>query len=616
MAEGLKINITADVAEATKGLSAVDVRAAQLEANIKKLQDTIANTTSQRKLSAAMAALEQQQRAYNQTATLTTAKLSNVSPAAGQATMAMTNLSRVVQDAPYGFIGIANNLNPLLESFQRLSTTAGGAGGAMKALGATLLGPGGVGLALGAVTAAISLSQLGFDRWFKSSQDAKKGNEEFAASTIAAVSEIDKIKSALDQGSASYNRFAASREKNVKLAFGESPQTELLLLQGQGLQLQTEKYNVEKAIEATYIAQRKLQDQYYGKVKDAYGNLIYTEEQYNKEFTRITDERFKYLEQQNQLEAKGYEQVANIKLKKIEVAKFERDKIKEYNDDIIAQAKKVSDFVGEAITIRLNVTPLDSDAEILQKSKEYLDKWKKGLYNYSLTVPPAELTVPVRFSDDPVEIEKSVSPVGALIKQEMERYFQRTEKLDASLLFAVDEQKLKRFSALGFENLTKAQKDLAETGAVIADVITPSLQAMIQAVGRGENAFKAFGEGVKAILLQVIQKLTATAILAGVLAALFPQGIGGSQGFGQIFGKLLGFRANGGPVTGNSPYIVGERGPELFVPSVSGSIVPNNQVGSFGGGRMSGGGSSSVLRGQDILLAYARTQRSQLRVNG
>jgi phage-related minor tail protein len=115
----------------------------------------------------------------------------------------------------------------------------------------------------------------------------------------------------------------------------------------------------------------------------------------------------------------------------------------------------------------------------------------------------------------------------------------------------------------------------------------------------------------------VIQKLAATAILAGILSAIFPNGLGGAQGFTAIFGKLAGFRANGGPVSGGSPYVVGERGPELFVPSVSGSIVPNNAVGSFMSGRSSGGGSGmSVLRGQDILLAYARTQRSQLRVNG
>jgi hypothetical protein len=43
-------------------------------------------------------------------------------------------------------------------------------------------------------------------------------------------------------------------------------------------------------------------------------------------------------------------------------------------------------------------------------------------------------------------------------------------------------------------------------------------------------------------------------------------------------------RASGGPVSGNTPYMVGEQGPELFVPSSGGSIVPNNQLSSHGSG--------------------------------
>jgi phage-related minor tail protein len=37
-------------------------------------------------------------------------------------------------------------------------------------------------------------------------------------------------------------------------------------------------------------------------------------------------------------------------------------------------------------------------------------------------------------------------------------------------------------------------------------------------------------------------------------------------------------KAAGGPVSGGSPYIVGERGPELFVPSNSGAIVPTHRL--------------------------------------
>jgi lambda family phage tail tape measure protein len=47
---------------------------------------------------------------------------------------------------------------------------------------------------------------------------------------------------------------------------------------------------------------------------------------------------------------------------------------------------------------------------------------------------------------------------------------------------------------------------------------------------------------------------------------------------GSIFGNL--FMAEGGPVKGNQPYIVGEKGPELFVPPGAGKIIPNNQMGA------------------------------------
>ena len=42
---------------------------------------------------------------------------------------------------------------------------------------------------------------------------------------------------------------------------------------------------------------------------------------------------------------------------------------------------------------------------------------------------------------------------------------------------------------------------------------------------------------------------------------------------------ISGARANGGPVMGGGTYLVGERGPELFTPSSSGNITPNNAMG-------------------------------------
>jgi hypothetical protein len=50
--------------------------------------------------------------------------------------------------------------------------------------------------------------------------------------------------------------------------------------------------------------------------------------------------------------------------------------------------------------------------------------------------------------------------------------------------------------------------------------------------------------------------------------------------FGGFFGGLFGgTRANGGPVTGGTSYLVGERGPEIFTPSTTGRISPNGASG-------------------------------------
>ena len=41
--------------------------------------------------------------------------------------------------------------------------------------------------------------------------------------------------------------------------------------------------------------------------------------------------------------------------------------------------------------------------------------------------------------------------------------------------------------------------------------------------------------------------------------------------------------ASGGPVSGNTAYLVGEKGPEMFVPNGGGTIIPNSELNSGGG---------------------------------
>lgn len=86
------------------------------------------------------------------------------------------------------------------------------------------------------------------------------------------------------------------------------------------------------------------------------------------------------------------------------------------------------------------------------------------------------------------------------------------------------------------------------------------------------------------------------AILSGIggsfgggLQASFAGTAAGSSGFGSglAYGNqdLGGFLADGGPASAGTPYIVGERGPELFVPRTAGMVVPNHSL--AGGGNLS-----------------------------
>lgn len=108
--------------------------------------------------------------------------LKNIQPGANAANYALLNLNRVVQDSPYGIMGITNNINPLLESFQRLKKESGSTGGALKALAGSLIGGGGLGLAVAAISAALTFGSIGLDMWHRGSKKAKEATSELANS--------------------------------------------------------------------------------------------------------------------------------------------------------------------------------------------------------------------------------------------------------------------------------------------------------------------------------------------------------------------------------------------------------------------------------------------------
>lgn len=74
----------------------------------------------------------------------------------------LTQFSRIAQDAPFGIVGVGNNLTATAEAFSNLSRSAGGAGNALRAVGQSLIGGGGILLAISLVTTGLTyMSQKG-----------------------------------------------------------------------------------------------------------------------------------------------------------------------------------------------------------------------------------------------------------------------------------------------------------------------------------------------------------------------------------------------------------------------------------------------------------------------
>lgn len=116
--------------------------------------------------------------------------------------------------------------------------------------------------------------------------------------------------------------------------------------------------------------------------------------------------------------------------------------------------------------------------------------------------------------------------------------------------------------------LTRRYDHARERAQFFDDIQQDLRRGTIDAIVESNNLSDALGNLAKSLAK------------ASLEAALFGTGpLSGGQGgglLGPLFGGIFGgFRADGGPVSSGKSYVVGERGPELFVPKTSGAIVPN-----------------------------------------
>jgi len=140
----------------------------------------------------------------------------------------------------------------------------------------------------------------------------------------------------------------------------------------------------------------------------------------------------------------------------------------------------------------------------------------------------------------------------------------------------------------GIKTVEDSMQDIALRGL---SKLEDGLVGLVQGTKSASDAFRDMASSIINDMIRMVIQRQITAPLAGAL----------NNVIGAAFGSQ---KAIGGPVQAGKTHLVGERGPELFIPSASGSIVPNNAMG--------GGGGVTVVQNINVSTGVQQTVRAEI----
>jgi phage-related minor tail protein len=127
------------------------------------------------------------------------------------------------------------------------------------------------------------------------------------------------------------------------------------------------------------------------------------------------------------------------------------------------------------------------------------------------------------------------------------------------------------------------QDTMKKTSEVFDSVWGNMGSAIDNFVKTGKLSMKDLARSIIQDLIAIQMKAAALSFLRMMFAPTMGPSMDGGGALPSSFNQYLAPRASGGPVSGNTPYLVGEKGPELFMPSGSGTIIPNGPTSQMGG---------------------------------
>jgi hypothetical protein len=513
-----------------------------------------------------------------------------VTPITNQVNQSLVNVSRVAQDAPYGFIGIANNLNPLLESFQSLKQTTGSASSALKEMAKGLMGPAGIGLALGVVSSLI----VAFGP-----KIAK-----FINGTDAASEAQDKFKESLDKARASASESGIKLQAYINIAEDASIAD-------------------DKRANALKFVISEL-----GKVNSAYAATIKTTDQ-----ARAAVDLYTQALVAQAITSRYVDEIADKTIRLADVNKQAIAAAVEYNKTIERSKTMTNGFVDASVTQAATINASKNayvgaanEAVNLNNSLQDLYQSLNDVLKGAAVNPFNTVTNGAKDLDKTIlDVTKNYKAFTKLTAEQVGTFIpQAKNALPTPLapqtpLTQGPSQAILQAQAIASAATEQAKFNyLLNEAEVTSRFIAEGLGNVFQALQSGDNIGESIINVFKDMAIELAKMVVQALIFKAIMSAL---GMGGAAGTtndltGGLLGglgKLLSFKpmAEGGIVSKPTFAMVGEGGEsEAVMPLSKLDTMLSNAFSSGLNSGNSNNGGQFILRGQDLLLAVNRSQKA------
>ncbi len=143
----------------------------------------------------------------------------------------------------------------------------------------------------------------------------------------------------------------------------------------------------------------------------------------------------------------------------------------------------------------------------------------------------------------------------------MERHVEKMKELKELLKYGLDPEAASRWAKASVDSLgivADKTEELKESWDDLGFVFESAFENAVISGGNLKDVLKGLGDDIQRLLLRRLVTEKISGAVSGIASNLFG-----------------GFKAEGGPVTAGTSYVVGEKGPEVFVPQTSGTIIPS-----------------------------------------